>query len=448
VAEEPKHKTPAELGEAVGRKIEELFGDLLGGDSIETPGPSIAAAPVTSSVQDNSKPAQPSADLRGHDKVAQPATPSKQTAPTNTVLKPSNTANRPSGVSASGHPQGGKVSFDQIVERIEVLILSVEWEVSTEAGSELIEQFRILSQYYPSNDRARTILAMNSRVLRRFSGSEVSPHPLFVKLLEDSLAVLKSMHVSPGDKNTEKALVTLNDIYKKIMASPLPEPEVDKGKAETGQRSSAVEYDAILKKVGTTIQSLEEVTRRLSRIGGALAQGSDISGSETARRLGTLENLVSQQVGQLSSLHQELTQVGPADELQPKSGGLPANSAPDGLLTVLWAGIPLAISSSIVAALYPLTKVQAEQFKEKQSITLGSRVLQKLPLRKPPETKEQPAVLPAWLVHINWRQKDSFLLVDRSLGFRRIPDGTNIAVQTRIKFGPVSYSVLSESTLR
>src|SRR5208283_1937692 len=179
-----------------------------------------------------------------------------KTAPTDTVLKPSNSANRPAGVSASRHPQGGKVSFDKIVERIEVLILSVEWEVSAEASSELIEQFRNLSQHFPSNERARTVLAMNSRVLRRFSGSEVSPHPLFVKLLEDSLAVLKLMHVSPGDKNAEKALAVLNDIYKKIMASPLPEPAVDEDKAGTGQRSSAVEHDAILKKVGTTIQSL------------------------------------------------------------------------------------------------------------------------------------------------------------------------------------------------
>jgi hypothetical protein len=179
-----------------------------------------------------------------------------------------------------------------------------------------------------------------------------------------------------------------------------------------------------------------------------LAQGSGISISETARRLGTLENLVSQQVGQLSLLHQELSHVGPADELHQKSGGLPGDSRPDGLLTVLWEGTPLAISSSIVAALYPLTKVQSEQFKTKQSITLGSKVVQKLPLRKPPENKDQPAVLPAWLVHISWRQKDSFLLVDRSLGFRRIPDGTNIAAQARIKFGPVSYSILSETTLR
>ncbi len=445
MAEEPKHKTPAELGEAVGRKIEELFGDLLGGDSVENPGYSIAAAPITGPVEDKLDSAQPNANVRLHEKVAQPATPSKKTAPISTALKPSITADRPSGVSASGqHPQGGKVSFDKIVERIEVLILNVEWEVSTEASSELIEQFRGLSQYFPSNERARTILAMNSRVLRRFSGSEVSPHPLLVKLLEDSLIVLKSMHVSPGEKSAEKAIVTLNDNYKKIMATPLPEPATDKDRAAAGPKSSAVEYDAILKKVGTTIQSLEEVTRRLSRIGGALAQGSGISISETARRLGTLENLVSQQVGQLSLLHQELSHIVPADERQQ----LPGNSTPDGLLTLVWGGTPLAISSSIVAALYPLTRVQAEQFKDKQSITLGSRVLQRLPLRKPPDTKDQPAVLPAWLVHINWRQKDSFLLVDRSLGFRRIPDGTNIAGQTRIKFGPVSYSILSESTLR
>lgn len=448
MAEEPRHKTPTELGEAVGRKIEELFGDLLGENSIAEPD-HIIEAPAPGATGNHALATKPSVPT-GTPAAGTQSSVSGIAGPTRTVLKSSQNVNKPTSASAPGNPQGGKVSFDTIVERIEVLILNVEWEVSPEASAELVERLRALGGYFPGDERARTILAMNNRVLRRFSGSEVTPHPLMVKLLEDSLAVLKSMRLTP-EKNShaEAAVPVLNDIYKKIMAAPSPDVSAVGGAPGTGEKASIGESESILNRVSITIQSLEEVTRRLSRIGGALTQGAAISGPETARRLGTLEHLVSQQVGQLSLLHRELAQAGPINGLQGKpTGSLGSVSPPDGLLTVLWAGTPLAISSSIVAALYPLTRAQAEQFKDKRSITLGSRVLQKLPVKRPPENKQQAPVIPSWLVHLNWREKDHFLLVDRSLGFRRVPDGTNISAQTRIKFGPVSYSILSESTLR
>ena len=98
-----------------------------------------------------------------------------------------------------------------------------------------------------------------------------------------------------------------------------------------------MESESILNRVSITIQSLEEVTRRLSRIGGALTQGAAISGPETARRLGTLEHLVSQQVGQLSLLHRELARAGPTNGSQGRQTGSLGNvGRPDGLLTVLW----------------------------------------------------------------------------------------------------------------
>jgi hypothetical protein len=448
VAEEPKHKTPAELGEAVGRKIEELFGDLLGENSIVEPEPA-HETPAPSATGNYALPTKPSVSTGMPAAGSQPSV-SGIDGPTRTVLKSSQNVNKPSGAPAPGYPQGGKVSFDKIVERIEVLILNVEWEVSPEASAELVERLRALGNYFPADEKARTILAMNNRVLRRFSGSDVTPHPLMVKLLEDSVAVLKLIHLSPEKSSQSGATMSvLNDIYKKIMASPLPDVAAAGSAPGTEQKASIVEHDSILNRVSITIQSLEEVTRRLSRIGGALMQGAAISGPETARRLGTLENLVSQQVGQLSSLHGELARVASTDGSHGKStGSIGSGGRPDGLLTVLWASTPLAISSSIVAAMYPLTRTQAEQFKDKQSITLGSRVLQRLPIRRPPENKPQAPMLPSWLVHLNWRQKDHFLLVERSLGFRRVPDGTDISAQTRIKFGPVSYSILSESTLR
>jgi hypothetical protein len=449
VAEESKHKTPTELGEAVGRKIEELFGDFLGESSIAEPSQAIET-PARSSTRDRAPLKEPSVFTGMPAKGPQESVSAIIAGPTRTVLKSSQNMNTPTGASAPGYPQGGKVSFDKIIERIEALTLNVEWEVSPEASAELVERLRALSAYFPGDERARTILAMNNRVLRRFSGSDVTPHPLMVKLLEDSMAVLKSMRLSP-EKNSqaEAAIPVLNDIYKKIMSAPMPQAPVDGGALGGEEKASAVESESILNRVSVTIQTLEEVIRRLSRIGGALTQGATISGPETARRLGTLEHLVSQQVGQLSLLHRELAQGGPAYAPPGKpTQSLGSAGHPDGLLTVLWVGAPLAISSSIVAALYPITRTQAEQFKDKQSITLGSRVLLRLPIRKPPENKDQAPMIPGWLVHLNWRQKDYFLLVDRSLGFRRAPAGTDLSAQTKIKFGPVSYSILSESTLR
>ena len=62
MAEEPKHKTPTELGEAVGRKIEELFGDLLGENSIAEPDHAI--------------------ETRAQDATREPASPTGPSVPT------------------------------------------------------------------------------------------------------------------------------------------------------------------------------------------------------------------------------------------------------------------------------------------------------------------------------------------------------------------------------
>ena len=447
MAEEQKHKTPAELGEAVGKKIEELFGGLFSEDSAQEPKLQ-TPAPVSGAVGDSSLPSAPTLSPGPTKPESRPYPVERKAEPVRAPLAPSQNIPGPVDAPTSGRPQGGKVSFESIIERIEVLILNVEWEVSPKASAELVERLKELDRHFPGDERARTILAMNNRVLGRFSGADVSPHPLVVKLLEESLAVLKSIHSSPQNRSyVNAAIPALNNIYKKIMASaPREHPTVRAPSKIVEGKSSGPAHESILKKMSVVIQSLEEVSQRLSRIGAVLTQGTAMSGSETARRLGTLEQLVSQQVGHLSALHQELVRVRPS--VGESEAGTEGNKgAPSGILTVLWAGMPLAIPSSMVAAMYPLTRAQAEQFMDKQSITLGSKVLQRLPFRKPVNTQYQTTGIPAWLVHLNWGQKDRFLLIDRSLGFRRIPTG-NVTGQTRIKIGPVSYTILSESTLR
>ena len=64
MAEEPKHKTPTELGEAVGRKIEELFGDLLGENSIAEPDHAIETR-AQDATRDHAPPTGPECTLQG-----------------------------------------------------------------------------------------------------------------------------------------------------------------------------------------------------------------------------------------------------------------------------------------------------------------------------------------------------------------------------------------------
>jgi hypothetical protein len=116
-------------------------------------------------------------------------------------------------------------------------------------------------------------------------------------------------------------------------------------------------------------------------------------------------------------------------------------------MMAIWSDTPVAIASSVLAAAYPLSKQQAEQFRNKPTLTLGSEVLQKLPL-KPPAEQRAAAAIPAWLFHLKIKGKDFFLLADRSLGFRRVPKGFDMTRGSRIKIGPTSYTVLSQFSLR
>jgi len=446
VANQNRHKTPEELGEAVGKKIEELFGGIFGdeapqGEKSSSDELHSEAGELASQQRPSGSTLQPGSAV--HKK--QPSAPPPRPAP-----KPAGAPRPPDRPAPSAALQKVGGSFDDIVEQMEILILNLEWEVSPESVDGLIKQFKELETCFPGAGQARTILAMNRRGLRRFASPGAVPHPSLIKLLQDSLAALKQISSSRGKRPPSDALIAgLSASYREIMAAA-PVAEHPKPAQPGSPDDDRRVYMTLVKNVGTAIHSLEEVSQRLARILGVLRQGGEMSTEEITRRLGTLEHLLAERVGQLSSFHKELARVpvgvgngriSDADSRNPET-------SPDGLLMVAWGGINLAIPSSAVAALYPLSKAQAQQFQDKQSITIGSRSIPRLPLKKPKAADQTGSPLSAWLVHLSQDNKDYFLLVDRSLGFRVTPKGMDLAQQTRIKIGPTPYALLNLAKFR
>ncbi len=435
--EDPQHKTPTELGDAVAKKIDELFGNLLGDQPTQGAEKAAIAEPATGSTPPTAA-AKPSPARATSPPPVPRAVPSEPTV----RLPDAPTFRKP----------GAPSSFEDVVDQIEALVLKVEWEASSDAIGELSKHFRELNKLFAGDDRARLILGMNAKVLERFKNPEVAPHPLMVKLLQGSVEVLKSICRAPENRSaTDKAVQGLRETYNKIVTAEAPRaPEArspGKGVPAAAVRETS---ESIMEKIGLTTQSLQEVSGRLTRIVGLLMQSGGSSGDETGRRLKTLEQVLSQRVGELSLLHSDLARTGPVSAGMPVSGadsGSGGGIEPEGLMMAIWSDTPVAIAASVLTAAYPLSKEQAEQFMNKPTLTLGSQVLQKLPL-KPPSERRAATPLPAWLFHLKIKGKDFFLLADRSLGFRRVPKGFDMTRGSRIKIGPTSYTVLSQFSLR
>ncbi|MDQ7781250.1 MAG: hypothetical protein RDU20_00130 [Desulfomonilaceae bacterium] len=446
MADQNRHKTPEELGEAVGKKIEELFGGMFGDEAPQQEeSPSGAPRGERGGMEARQGPSSPKPQPRpAVEKKQQPAARAGATPVTAGAARPEDRPGRP----VSGQKRGG--TFDDIVEQMEILILNLEWEVSPESVNGLIKKFKELETFFPGTGQARTILAMNGRGLRRFAAPDAVPHPSLIKLLQDSLAALKQIHSSRGKRPPSDALIAgLSASYREIMAATPADRRP--GPAEPGGVDDDRRvYMALVKNVGTAVHSLEEVSRRLARILGVLRQGGEMSGDEITRRLGTLEHLLSERVGQLSSFHKEMAKVpvGAGRGTHGDEGGRIPGTTSDGLLMLAWEGINLAVPSSTVAAMYPLSESQAHQFQDKPSISIGSRSIPRLPLKKPKGGERAGSRPPAWLVHLLHADKEYFLLVDRSLGFRVTPKGMNLTEQTRIKIGATSFALLNLANFR
>ncbi|MBI4965829.1 MAG: hypothetical protein HY913_21305 [Desulfomonile tiedjei] len=425
MADQIKHKSPQELGEAVGRKIEELFGGMFGDEESQA----TEAAPSS----------PPQAAPAG--KTAPPPGPSAPGAPSG----PGRSAGG-GNISAPGgsreDPGKAKMPFEDLVERAEALILSMEWEVSPDSATELSARFKEMEPLMPASGPARNILAMNARVLARCNAPEAIPHPALNKFFQQSVTGLRSIYESQGKRPLGQDLIdSLTKGYKQIMAAPV----VAKPTPESGEpaQGSGRDYGGLLEQLGNSIRSLGEAGQRLSRILGALRQGGEMSREEMRRRLGTLEGLLSDRMDELSSYHKALAQIAP-----PMTDGSTAGTSAEGILMVVWEGMPLAIPASAVAALFPLNKAQAEQFVGKSTVTLGSHQVQRLPLKKPAGSDQRATSLPSWFVRLAWGGKDCFLVADRSLGYRRTPEGVDLLRDKQIKIGATTFAVLKLAAFR
>lgn len=456
---EQKYKSPEELGEAVGKKIEELFGGLFADESPQEqkvpeqaapPAPSPVAPPAVPKAKPapaavpapapvpKPKPARepvrtpvPSAPSQKPSAAQrQPARPAPKPAPAPTAVAPLATSPQKKGPSP----------FDDIIEQIEVIVLNLEWEVNPESIRELFQKFKELDGIFSAEGPGRNILAMNMRVLPRFDRPDSVPHPALLKLLQDSVAALKSLNSAPIRPLNPALVSSITGSYKQIMSAvaAVPEPPAAARVAAEPERH---EYSALVTKIGGSIRSLEEMSQRLTRILGVLRQGGEMSAEEMTRRLGTLERLLSERVGQLSSFQKELSVApSPGGEAQPANG--PYQYA---VLLFFWEGLPLAVPTTSLGGFYPITRAQAEQFRDKPAIALGPIFLRRLPLRRPPRTSD---TLPAWLMHFSRDNKDFFLLADRLIGYRRSPKEVDSESQARLKIGQTVYTLITKSMLR
>jgi hypothetical protein len=448
-----KYKTPEELGEAVGMKIEELFSTIVADLPPEEPKPQPPAQE-----QMKSAPAAPATPVAP---VAPPAPPRSAAIDQRPPVRQTPRQTKPPAKSQPGAAAASpsvsnaqtKIadSCEDLLERIEILVLNLEWEVSPDSVREIFQRFTQLDRFFSSDQSARNILAMNRRVLPQFKGADAVPHRSLLRLLQSSVTALRSIYMSQGRKRpAEELMMAITKSYKEIMSSAPPPAAVPVPAARVVEQDSRQRYVSLVKNLGGAVHSIDEVNRRLGKILGVLRQGGGMSGEEISRRLGTLEHLIAERVEQLSSFHRELAHIGvpadvPASLASASQGG---KGSPDGLFMLMWGGASLAVPSSVVAAFYPLTRAQAQQFQEKPSIAIGGRSVQRLPLKKPQGVRVEAAQLPAWLLHLSANQKDFFLLVDRLLGYRKTPSGVDIAGQTRIKIGPTGYTLINQTIFR
>ncbi len=405
MADDEKIRTPDELGEAVGRKIDKLFTSVF--DNV--PSPEVEGGPVSLEGEETAGPSAP------RQRPAAPPTP-------------------------TGKPKRGD-PMDQLLDRIEVLVLGLDWDIRVETIRELAVRFQELDRLITQEGPARTVVNVNRRILSRFSTPGVSPPPMMVKLLQESTTALRRMKSSQGSAAGDRDLVagiinTYNQIVAALRASAEP--------AKVEPSKEAPQFTTLLGHVGGAVHSLEEVGQRLARIVSVLRKGGEMSDEELTRRLGTLEGLLAERVGRLSTLQKELSRLGPLEAARGRAGS--EGKTPEGILLVQWSGIPLAIPSSVISALYPLTKAQAQDYVGKNALPLFGRNVPRYPLKGP--SKAAPAPIPSWLIYLSLGAKEFFLLADKALGYRRAPAGLDLARQNRIKVGEASYPILNLAAFR
>ena len=416
-----KHKSPEELGDAVGQKIDELFGGLFEDDTTQVTQQSAEDIPMVSTTVARVEP----------EPAGEPA--EEQPAP------------RSESIRVETPPPDSAEAF---LDKLEALILDLEWEMNYKTVQQLAHNFENLLKRVPSVGPAKTAFEMSQRVLERFSDPGSSPHPLLVKLLHDSVAVIRDTMSPQAVGNANQTLMAnLAGTYKQIMAgpkevvpaAPLPQPQIQ-----------GPSMGDVLRDVEPVISSLEQLSQRLTKTLEVWRDAGELSVDEITMRLGKLDSLLSEKINFLGQTLKKVDRSGSGTAGGIVSGlNMPdEHKYPDGLLLIAWYSKPLAIPSTIISAFIPLAEGQAQQLVGKKTIALGNLELSKLPLSKPKTAKKKPDPIPSWLIHVSVKGREFFILADRALGFRRPPPGVDLSKESRIKIGNVSYTVLNPDKVR
>jgi hypothetical protein len=403
VANDKRNQSPEELGEAVGKKIEELFGGMFDND-IQDDKPA-AQVPQTQAAQAPPSPAPPQSPVAEHQPAKTQIAPIEQT------------------------PE------QELVDQIDARVLQLEWEISADTVNDLLSLFKEMEKSLAKDPAVKNIITMNTKVVQRLADVGATPPPSCFKFLQDSVETLRSVtSEDSGTKSPQQALNELKAQFQQIMAAT----------ADSGGHKApdpATQLAGLVENLGISSRSLGEISQRLARILAVFRQGGDMSGEEITRRLGTLEKLLAENVSSLSAIHKDLTQL---DIGGPK--GASGKADPDGALLMACGASALAIPSSLVKAVFPLTPEQAKPLIGKSSITLGAGPVPKLPIKIPPST--QPKGPPTMLVHLSISSREFFLLADRSLGYRIAPAGVDLMKQARIKIGGANYAILNPAAMK
>jgi hypothetical protein len=404
LANDKRNQSPEELGEAVGKKIEELFGGMFA-DDIPDNG-ATSPAPVEESPP------------RGQEAKPEPTPSPAPHQPVKTQIEPIE-----------------QTPEQELVDQIDARVLQLEWEISGETVNDLLALFKEMEKSLSQDPTMKSLLAMNSKVVQRLGRAGVTPQPSCFKFLQDSVETLRAFTgANTAIESPEKSVNNLKAQYQQIMAA-----SVDPASSKGGD--PAARLDSLVENLGISSRSLGEISQRLARILAVFRQGGDMSGEEITRRLGTLEKLLAENVSSVSSIQKDLLSLDLAS-----AGGDPKAAKPDGVLMIACGASPLAIPSSLVKALFPLTPEQAKPLVGKSSITLGAGPVPRLPIKLPQSSQSKAP--PTALVHLALSNREFFLLADRSLGYRTAPAGVDLMKQPRVKIGATNYALLNPAAMK
>lgn len=401
-----RNQSPEELGEAVGKKIEELFGGMFADD-------------IPSEKQASQPPPKQTS--------AQPA--AKENAPVQSQSPLEEEAFKTRIEPIEQSPE------QELVDQIDARVLQLEWEISEETVKDLLGLFKEMEKSLSEDPLVKTLVTMNMRVVQRIGAAGETPIPQCVKFLQDSVEALR--YITGGANSIESPQKALNELkiqYQGIIAAT-PEPGAAKPSDQTNQ------MPALVDNLGASTRSLHEISQRLSRILAVFRQGGDMSGEEITRRLGALEKILAENVNSISSIHKSLDSI----KNVTASGGK-SHDEPDGVLMIACGSSALAIPSSLVKALYPITPEQAKPLIGKSSVTLGAGPVPRLPIKIPQAGQSKGP--PSLLVHLNLSNREFFILADKGLGYRTAPAGVDLMKQTRVKIGVTNYAILNPMAMK